>query len=137
MTEGPVQDYPPDQHLTDKKNKVKETSLSKDQGQAEATTEKVEGTIVKAIKLSNQGKAGAEYPSKQPHKTTLTSTIAGRKEGLNQSIEKLEHTIGSLALQTDLLRDGYLTNSSLQTTPSTTVKPNLGSGLGSTLSELN
>ena len=54
----------------------------------EATTEKVEGTIVKAIELSNRGKAGAEYPSKQPHGTTLARMIAGRKEGLNQSIEK-------------------------------------------------
>jgi hypothetical protein len=39
--------------------------------------------------------------------------IAGRKEGLNQSIEKPEHMTGSLALQTDLFRYGYLTNSSL------------------------
>jgi hypothetical protein len=49
----------------------------------EATTDKAEGTIVKAIDLSNRGKAGAEYPSKQPHGTTLTKAIAGRKEGLN------------------------------------------------------
>jgi hypothetical protein len=73
----------------------------------------MEGTIVKAIELSNQGKAGAEYPSKQPHGTTLARTIAGRKDGLNQSIEKPEHTTGSLALQIDLLWYGYLTNSSL------------------------
>jgi hypothetical protein len=49
----------------------------------EATTEKAEGTIVKAIELSNRGKAGAEYPSKQAHGTTLTKMIAGRKEELN------------------------------------------------------
>jgi hypothetical protein len=103
----------------------------------EATTEKVEGTIVKAIELSNRGKIEAEYPSKQPHETTLVRTIAGRKEGLNQSIKKPEHMIGSLALQTDLLWYGYLTNSSLQTTPSTIAKSNLGSGSGSTLSQLN
>jgi hypothetical protein len=102
-----------------------------------ATTEKVEGTIVKATELSNRGKAGAEYPSKQPHGTTLARTIVGRKEWLNQSIKKLKHTTGSLALQTDLLRYGYLTNSSLRTTPSTMAKLNLGSGLGSTLSQLN
>jgi hypothetical protein len=70
----------------------------------EATTEKAEGTIVKAIELSNQGKAGVEYPSKLPHGTTLTKTIAGRKEELNQSIEKPELMTGSLALQADLLR---------------------------------
>jgi hypothetical protein len=64
MTEGPAQDYPPDQHLTDKKIKVKGDPLLKDQGQAEATTEKVERTTVKAIELSNRGKVGAEYPSK-------------------------------------------------------------------------
>jgi hypothetical protein len=60
--------------------------------------------------LSNRGKVGAEYPSKQPHKTTLAGIIVGRKEGMNQSIEKTRHTIGSLALQTNLLRYGYLTN---------------------------
>jgi hypothetical protein len=49
----------------------------------EDTTEKAEGTTVKAIKLSNRGKVGAEYLSKQPHKTTLTKMIAGRKEGMN------------------------------------------------------
>jgi hypothetical protein len=54
----------------------------------EATTEKVKGTIVKAIELSNRGRAEAEYLSKQPHRTTLTRTIAGGKEGLNQNIEK-------------------------------------------------
>jgi hypothetical protein len=79
----------------------------------EATTKKVEGTIVRAIKLSNRGKARAKYPSKQPHKTTLIIMIAGRKEGLNQSIEKTEHKTGSLASQTDLLQYGCLTNSSL------------------------
>jgi hypothetical protein len=79
----------------------------------------------------------AEYPSKQPHGTTLAKTIAVRKEGLNQSIKKPEHMTGFLALQTDLLRYDYLTNSSLQTTPSTMTKSNLGSGSGSTLSQLN
>jgi hypothetical protein len=63
--------------------------------------------------------------------------IASRKEGLNQRIEKPKHMIGSLALQTDLLWYGYLTNSSLQSTPSMMAKPNLGSGSGSTLSQLN
>jgi hypothetical protein len=49
----------------------------------EATIEKAEGTIVKVIELSNRGKAGAEYQSKQAHGTTLTKMIAGRKEELN------------------------------------------------------
>jgi hypothetical protein len=65
MTKGPAQDYPPDWHPRDKKIKVKGGPLSKDQGQAGATIEKVEGTIV--IELSNRGKTEAEYPSKQPH----------------------------------------------------------------------
>jgi hypothetical protein len=72
-----------------------------------ATIGKVEGTIVKANELSNQGKAGVEYPSKQLHETTLTKTIASRKEKLNQSIEKPEHMTGFLALQANLLRYGY------------------------------
>jgi hypothetical protein len=59
--------------------------------------------------------------------------IVGRKEGLNQNIKKLEDTIGSLALQADFLRYDYLTNSSLQTIPSTMAKPSLDSGSGSTL----
>jgi hypothetical protein len=103
----------------------------------EATTEKAEGTIVKAIELSNRGKAGAEYLSKQPHGTTLTKMIAGRKERLNQSIEKLEPTIGSLALQANLLQYNYLTNSNLLTTPNTMAKPNPSSGSESTLSQSN
>jgi hypothetical protein len=116
---------------------ISQTRKSKSKKVRFQAIEKVEGTIVKAIELSSRGKAGAEYPSKQPYGTTLTRTIAGRKEGLNQSIEKPEHMTSSLALQTDLLRYSYLTNSSLQTTPSTTTKPNLGSGSGSTLSQLN
>jgi hypothetical protein len=102
-----------------------------------ATIEKVEGTIVKAIELSNRGKTGAKYPSKQPHGTTRTKTIADRKEELNQNIEKPEHTIGSLALQVDLLQYGYLTYSNLLTTPNTTVKPNSSSGSEFTLSQSN
>ena len=74
--EGPAQGYSPSQHLIDRKIKIKESSLSRDLGQAEVTTEKVEGTIVKATESNNQGKVGAEYPSKQPHGTTLTRTIA-------------------------------------------------------------
>jgi hypothetical protein len=54
--------------------------------------------------------------------------IAGRKEELNQSIEKPEHMTGSLALQADLLRYGYLTNSNLLTTPNMTTKLNPSSG---------
>jgi hypothetical protein len=103
----------------------------------EAITEKAKGTIVKAIELSNRGKAGAEYPPKQAHETTPTKMIAGKKEELNQSIEKLEHTIGPLALQADLLRYGYLTNSNLLTTPNTMAKLNPNSGSESTLSQSN
>jgi hypothetical protein len=103
----------------------------------EATTRKVEGTIVKVIKLSNRGKAGAKYLTKQPHGTTLTKMIAGRREELNQSIEKPEHMIGSLVLQADLLWYGYLTNSNLPPTPNTTVKLNPSSGSKSTLSQSN
>jgi hypothetical protein len=36
-------------------------------GQTGVITEKAEGTIIKVIELSSQGKAGAEYPSEQPH----------------------------------------------------------------------
>jgi hypothetical protein len=63
--------------------------------------------------------------------------IAGRKEGLNQSIEKPKHTTGSLALQTGFLWYGYLINSSLQTTLSMMAKLNLGNGSGSTPNQLN
>jgi hypothetical protein len=87
--------------------------------------------------LNNRGKAGAEYLSKQPHETTLTKTIADKKKGLNQSIEKPEHTIDSLALQANLFRYIYLTNSSLLITPNMTAKPNPSSGLESTLTQSN
>jgi hypothetical protein len=137
MTGGPAQDYPQDQHLTDKKIKVKGGLLSKDLGQTEVIIEKVEETIVKVIELSNRGKAGVEYPSKQPHGTTLTKMIAGRKEELNQSIGKPEHTTGSLALQANLLWYGYLTNSNLLTTPNTMAKLNPSNGLESTPSQSN
>jgi hypothetical protein len=63
--------------------------------------------------------------------------IDGRKEELNQSIEKPKHKIGSLALQGNLLRYGYLTNSNLLTTPNTMAKPNPSSGSESTLSQSN
>jgi hypothetical protein len=111
--------------------------LSKDLGQTEVIIEKVEETIVKVIELSNRGKAGVEYPSKQPHGTTLTKMIAGRKEELNQSIGKPEHTTGSLALQANLLWYGYLTNSNLLTTPNTMAKLNPSNGLESTPSQSN
>jgi hypothetical protein len=89
------------------------------------------------MELSNRGKAGAEYLTKQPHGTTLTKTIAGRREKLNHSIEKPEHMTGSVVLQANLLRYDYLTNSNLPTTPNTTVKLNPSNGSESTLNQSN
>ena len=54
MKEGPAQDYPPGQRLIGKKIKIKGSPLSRDLDQAEVTTEKVEGIIVKATKSNNQ-----------------------------------------------------------------------------------
>ena len=54
MRKGPTQDHPPDQRPIGKKIKIKESPLSRDLDQVEATTEKVEGTIVKVTELNNQ-----------------------------------------------------------------------------------
>jgi hypothetical protein len=135
MTEGPAPECPPFQ--SGKKYKVKGGLLLKDWGQTEATTEEVEKTILRVTKLSTQGRARAGHLSKQLHDFSLDRTIVGKKEEQSQSIEKPENTIGSLALQADLLRYDHLTNSNHLTTPNMMAKPNPSNGSESTLSQSN
>ena len=61
MTEGPAQDYLPDQHLMSREIKIKGSPLSRDLDQAEVTTEKVEGIIVKATESNNQERPEAKH----------------------------------------------------------------------------
>ena len=84
--------------------------------QAEVTTEKVEGTIVKITESNNQGRLEANHLFRHPRRTTLAKTIVGRKEVPNQNTKKAERMIDSPVLQTDLLQYGYLTSSSRRTT---------------------
>ena len=135
--EGPTQDYLPGQHLIGRKVKIKRSPLSRDLDQVEVTIEKVEGTIVKTTESNNQGRSEAKHPFRHPRRTTLTKTIVGRKEVPNRNTKKLEHTIDSPVLQTDLLQYDYLTSSSRPTTLNMMAKPNQGSGSGFTHSRLN
>ena len=132
MTEGPAQDYPPGQRLIGKKIKIKESPLSRDLDQAEVTTEKVEGTIVKATESNNQERAEAKHLLRQPRRTTLIKTTVGQKEEPNQNTKKPERTIYSPVLQADLLQYDYLTSSSRPTTLSMMARLNQGSGSGYT-----
>ena len=135
--EGPAQDYPPGQHLIGRKIKIKRSPLSRDLDQAEVTTEKVEGTIVQITESNNQGRSEAKYLFRHPRRTTLTKTIVGRKEMLNQNTKKPERTIDSPVLQIDLLQYDCLTSSSRPTTPSMMARPNQGSGSEFTHSRSN
>ena len=69
-----------------RKIKIKRSPLSRDLDQVEVTTEKVEGTIVKTTELNNQERSEAEHLLRQPHRTTLTKTIVGKKGAQNQNI---------------------------------------------------
>ena len=69
----------------------------------EVTTEKVEGTTVKTTESNNQDRSEAKHPFELPRRTTLTKTIVGWKEVLNQNTQKLERMIDSHVLQIDLL----------------------------------
>ena len=120
-----------------RKIKIKGSLLLKDKDQVEATTEEAEEITVKIIESSNQERTKAEHLLGQPHKTTLTKMIVGKKGAQNQNIQKQECTIDSLVLQTDLLRYDYLTSSNHPTTPSTMARPNQSNGLGFTHNLLN
>ena len=135
--EGPAQDYPPDQHLMRRKIKIEGSPLSRDLGQVEVTTEKVEGTIIKKTRSNKQGKPEAKHPQGQLRKTTLTKTIVGKKGALNQNTQKPEHTIDSPILQIDWLQYDYLTSSNRPTTLNMMARPNKGSGSEFTHNRLN
>ena len=98
-----VQDYLPGQHLIGRKIKIKGSPCSRDLDQVEVTIEKVEGTTVKTTEPNNQDISEVKDPFGQPRRTTLTKTIVGWKEVLNQSTEKSGRTIDSPVLQADLL----------------------------------
>ena len=135
--EGPAQDYPPGQRLIGKKIKIKGSPLLRDLDQAEVTTEKVEGTIVKTAESNNQERSEAKHLLRQPRRTTLTKTIVGQKEVPNQNTKKPERTIDSPILQTDLRQYDYLTSSNRPTTLSMMAKLNQGSGSGYIHNQLN
>ena len=101
MKKGPTQDYMPDQRPIGKKIKIKESPLSRDLDQVEVITEKVEGTIVRAIELNNQERPEAGRLPRQPRRTTLTKITVGQKEVPNQNTKKPEHTIDSPVSQID------------------------------------
>ena len=135
--EGPTQDYLLGQHLIGRKIKFRRSPLSRDLGQAEVTTEKVEGTTVKITESNNQGRSEAKYLFRHPRRTTLTKTIVGRKEVPNQNTKKLERTIDFPVLQTDLLQYDCPTSSGRPTTLNMMARPNQGSGSEFTRSRLN
>ena len=137
MMEEPVQDYPPDQHLIGRKNKIRGSLHSRDLDQVEATTEKVGGTIVKTTEANNQDRSEAKHPFEQPRRTTLAKTTAGWKEVLNQNTEKPGRTIDSPVLQADLHQYDYRTSSNRPTTLNMMARPNQGSGSESTHNRLN
>ena len=137
MKKGPTQDYPPDQRPIGKKIKIKESPLSRDLDQVEVITEKVEGTIVRAIELNNQERPEAGRLPRQPHRITLIKTIVGQKKVLNRNSKKPKHTIDSPILQTDLRQYDYLTSSNRPTTLSMMAKLNQGSGSGYIRNRLN
>ena len=137
MIEEPIQDYPPGQHLIGRKIKIKGSPRSRDLGQVEVTTEKVEKTIVKTTKPNNQYRTEAKHPFGQPHRTTLVKVTAGWKELLNQSTEKPGRMIDSPVLQADLLRYDYRTSSNRPTTLNMMARLNQGSGSKSTHNRLN
>ena len=87
-----------------RKIKIKGSPLSRDLDQVEVTTEKVEEIIVKTTESNNQERPEAKHLLGQPRRTTLTKTIVGWKEVLNQSTEKLERMIDSPVLQADSLQ---------------------------------
>ena len=70
----------------------------RDLDQVKVTTEKVEETTIKTTESNNQDGSEAKYPFGQFRRTTPTKTTVGRKEVLNQSTKKLEHTINSPVL---------------------------------------
>ena len=120
-----------------RKIKIKGSPLSRELDQVEVTTEKVEGTIVKTTESNNQERSEAKHLFRQPRRTTLTKTTAGKKGVQNQNTQKLERTIDSPTLQTDLLQYDYLTSSSRPTTLSMMARPNQGSGSGFPRNRLN
>ena len=62
-----------------RKIKIKGSPLSRDLDQVEVTTEKVEEIIVKTTESNNQERLEAKCLLGQPHRTTLTKTIVGKK----------------------------------------------------------
>ena len=78
--------------------------------------------------MNNQERPGVGRLPRQPHKTILTKTTVGQKEVLNQNTKKLERTIDSPVLQTDLHQYDYLTSSNRPTTLSMMAKLNQGNG---------
>ena len=137
MKKGPTQDYPPDQHLMNKKIKIKGSPLLRDLDQVEVITEKVEGTIVRATELNNQERPEAGRLPRQPRRITLIKTTVGQKEVPNQNSKKPERTIDSPVLQIDLRQYDYLTSSNHPTTLSMMAKLNQGSGSGYIRNQLN
>ena len=117
-----------EQHLMNRKIKIKENLLSKDLDQVEVTTERAEEIIVKTTESNNQERPEAKCLLGQTHRTTLTKTTVGKKGAQNQSIQKPERTIDSPVLQTDLHQYDYLTSSSRPTTPSVMARPNQSNG---------
>ena len=99
-----------EQHLMNRKIKIKGSPLSKDLDQVEVTTERAKEITVKTTESSNQERIEAEHLLGQPHRTTLTKTTVGKKGAQNQNIQKAERTIDSPVLQRDLLRYDYLTS---------------------------
>ena len=62
-----------------RKIKIKGSPFLKDLDQIEVTTERVEEIIVKTTESTNQERPEAKHLLGQPHKTTLTKTIVGKK----------------------------------------------------------
>jgi len=137
MKKGPTQDYPPDQRPIGKKIKIKESPLSRDLDQVEVITEKVEGTIVRAIELNNQERLEAGRLPRQPRRITLIKTTVGQKEVPNRNSKKPKRTLDSPILQTDLRQYDYLTSSNRPTTLNMMARLNQGSGSGYIRNRLN
>ena len=68
-----------EQHLMNRKIKIKGSPLSKDLDQVEVTTERAKEITVKTTESNNQERPEAEHLLKQPRRTTLSKMTVGKK----------------------------------------------------------
>ena len=75
-----------EQHLMNRKIKIKGIPLSNDLDQVEFTTERAEEITVKTTESSNQERPEAKHLLGQPHRTTLTKMTVGKKGAQNRNV---------------------------------------------------